>query len=172
METKQRAALGLMAAALMCALWGSASGGFRRFFPEDARSTSPVSQQVQEEEAFLSGEESGVVKRYDAALHLRGKPLKDPFHVEGIMKGKAASEAIPSGNGASYQIQRRPPTEPTPVLKGVITAGNSRRAILEVQGRTVMAEEGGAAGSWTIAAIGERTATLARGGEAKIISVR
>lgn len=172
METRQRAGLGLVAAALICALWGNASGGFRRFFPEDAQSTSPVSQHMQEGEASLSEEGSGVVKRYDAALHLRGKPLKDPFHAEGIKQAKAPSAVSPDGNSKLPEMQRGASADPAPVLKGVITSGNTKRAILEVQGQTVMAGEGGAAGSWTIAAIGDKTATLVRGGEEKTISVR
>lgn len=172
METRQRTVLGLVAVALVCALWGNASGGFRRFFPEEAQSASPVSQHMQEEEASLSEEGSGVVKRYDAALHLRGKPLKDPFHAEGIKQAKASSAVPADGNGDLSKIQRGAPEAPMPVLKGVITSGNTKRAILEVQGQTVMAEEGGAADSWIIAAIGDKTATLMRGGKRKTISVR
>lgn len=66
------------AVAAVLTVWGILGvGKASTVIPEEANSTTPDA--VNESEMKL-GEISGGVKKYDAALYLRGKPLKDPFY--------------------------------------------------------------------------------------------
>lgn len=71
------------AVAAVLTVWGILGvGKASTVIPEEANSTTPDA--VNESEMKL-GEISGGVKKYDAALYLRGKPLKDPFMRCGLM---------------------------------------------------------------------------------------
>lgn len=103
-------------------------------------------------------EVSGGVKKYDAALYLRGKPLKDPFHAKRSYISRQENQKIQGtlsalSNGKSLMADQ-------PVLQGVMAYGGNRRAMIAVNGETVTVKEGEQVGVWSVVSIKESTVKL------------
>ncbi len=111
------------AVAAVLTVWGILGvGKASTVIPEEANSTTPDA--VNESEMKL-GEISGGVKKYDAALYLRGKPLKDPFYAVRSYDSKRENEEAPQmpvAEGTTGAIHL------APVLQGVMEYGGNRRA--------------------------------------------
>ena len=103
------------------------------------------------------GKISGGVKKYDAALYLRGKPLKDPFYAVRSYDSKRENEEAPQmpvAEGTTGTIHL------APVLQGVMEYGGNRRAMLAVNGESVTVRKGDRVGIWSVVSIGEKTVQL------------
>ena len=103
------------------------------------------------------GKISGGVKKYDAALYLRGKPLKDPFYAVRSYDSKRENEEapqMPAAEGTTGTIHL------APVLQGVMEYGGNRRAMLAVNGESVTVRKGDRVGIWSVVSIGEKTVQL------------
>ena len=143
------------AVAAVLTVWGILGvGKASTVIPEEANSTTPDA--VNESEMKL-GEISGGVKKYDAALYLRGKPLKDPFYAVRSYDSKRENEEapqMPAAEGTTGTIHL------APVLQGVMEYGGNRRAMLAVNGESVTVRKGDRAGIWSVVSIGEKTVQL------------
>jgi hypothetical protein len=163
---------GTIAAILI--IWGfTGEGTARKLLPEkEAAPQQAVS--VKESKADFN-EESGPVMKYDAARYRRAKPLADPFHAEAIAKAmaqekKAYSKGIsgaPAGKASAPGDDRlgkirtaEKKHSDIPVLKGILAYRDDRRAILEIDGMSMVVKEGERAGLWTVSHIGEKNIIL------------
>lgn len=122
-----------------------------------------------------NGEE--IEKVYDSSIHLRSKPLKDPFHTEGIAKVKAEMEKNMKSKKNSVEVnaktlknQKR--AESVPILYGVASLGNSRNAILSYNNNSVNAKEGDSVGQWRVVNIGEKSVEITNGMEIKTLILK
>lgn len=115
------------AVAAVLTVWGILGvGKASTVIPEEANGTTPAA--VNESEMKF-GKISGGVKKYDAALYLRGKPLKDPFYAVRSYDSKRENEEAPQmpvAEGTTGTIHL------APVLQGVMEYGGNRRAMLAV----------------------------------------
>ena len=143
------------AVAAVLTVWGILGvGKASTVIPEEANSTTPDA--VNESEMKL-GEISGGVKKYDAALYLRGKPLKDPFYAVRSYDSKRENEEAPQmpvAEGTTGTIHL------APVLQGVREYGGNRRAMLAVNGESVTVRKGDRVGIWSVVSIVEKTVQL------------
>lgn len=148
------------AVAAVLTVWGILGvGKAATVIPEEANSTTPDA--VNESEMKL-GEISGGVKKYDAALYLRGKPLKDPFYAVRSYDSKRENEEAPQmpvAEGTTGAIHL------APVLQGVMEYGGNRRAMLAVNGESVTVQKGDRVGIWSVVSIGEKTVQLSSAAE-------
>ena len=177
MAMKRRWILPLAGAAVTAlTLWGIYGVGTAgKLLPE--KKPKPAAVEV------LPDTEDGPVLKYDAALHRRGKPLPDPFHADALssmekekapplaMEGKVAenfsAEAVPKPSkkekSAGFGL---------PVLKGVMAYGSERRAMLEMDGNSVVVKEGERAGPWSVSEIQDKNVTLVSGGNSLTLTIR
>lgn len=123
-----------------------------------------------------SDSKAEVEKVYDAGMYLRSKPLKDPFHSEGIAKIDAEMKNgmnVKNTQTANlkYEHKERKNT-PVPDLYGVAALGNSRKALLSYGSNTINAKEGDRVGDWTVVSIGDKTVELANNSERKILELK
>lgn len=144
-------------------LWGFFGGGTAlSVFPEPQNEIPEIQEEPDEEDL------SSPIRRYDATSHLRGKPLRDPFHAEGIAK---IDEEMKKNLSQSRQKSESPSSstgktdtgagESTlPRLKGTLSFQGKRRAMLEWNGKVKTVSEGEHLGPWTISEIGENRAVL------------
>lgn len=143
------------AVAAVLTVWGILGvGKASTVIPEEANGTTPAA--VNESEMKF-GKISGGVKKYDAALYLRGKPLKDPFYAVRSYDSKRENEEapqIPAAEGTMGTIHL------APVLQGVMEYGGNRRAMLAVNGESVTVRKGDRVGIWSVVSIGEKTVQL------------
>lgn len=151
------------ALALGLSLWGFFGRGTAlSVFPEPQEEIPEIQEEPDEEDL------SSPIRRYDATSHLRGKPLRDPFHAEGIAKidekmKKSLSQSRPQSK-ASSDSAGKPDIgagESTlPRLKGTLSFQGKRRVMLEWNGKVKTVSEGEQLGPWTISEIGENRAVL------------
>lgn len=131
------------AVAAVLTVWGILGvGKASTVIPEEANGTTPAA--VNESEMKF-GKISGGVKKYDAALYLRGKPLKDPFYAVRSYDSKRENEEapqMPAAEGITGTIHL------APVLQGVMEYGGNRRAMLAVNGESVTVRKGDRVGIW------------------------
>ncbi len=160
------------AALLLLSFWGFwGEGTASKLLPEKEATTfsekkTPAKETIEESVSLEDIEEGKPVKRYDASLHVRAKPLQDPFHVEAIKKanqqkkaeGKESAKA-PTAKKAAAKAEPSYAAEPT--LRGIMAFGSEKRAIIECQGQSMTVREGESAGPWKVSSIGEKTVTLA-----------
>ncbi len=143
------------AVAAVLTVWGILGvGKASTVIPEEANGTTPAA--VNESEMKF-GKISGGVKKYDAALYLRGKPLKDPFCAVRSYDSKRENEEapqMPAAEGTTGTIHL------APVLQGVMEYGGNRRAMLAVNGESVTVRKGDRVGIWSVVSIGEKTVQL------------
>lgn len=143
------------AVAAVLTVWGILGvGKASTVIPEEANGTTPAA--VNESEMKF-GKISGGVKKYDAALYLRGKPLKDPFYAVRSYDSKRENEEAPQmpvAEGTTGTIHL------APVLQGVMEYGGNRRAMLAVNGESVTVRKGDRVGIWSVVSIGEKTVQL------------
>ena len=134
------------AVAAVLTVWGILGvGKASTVIPEEANSTTPDA--VNESEMKF-GKISGGVKKYDAALYLRGKPLKDPFYAVRSYDSKRENEEAPQ----------------MPVAEGT-TGAIHRRAMLAVNGESVTVRKGDRVGIWSVVSVGEKTVQLSSAAE-------
>lgn len=161
-------------AAVGLTLWGIYGVGTAgTLLPEKRAASSPVE--------VLPEEEDGLSLKYDAALHRRGKPLQDPFHAEALVpveKKKTLPPAVEGSTGApaaeapGLKKKETSSASGIPVLKGVMAYGSQRRALLEIDGTSIVVKEGERAGPWDVSDIQDRKVTLVSGGNSLTLTVR
>lgn len=165
--------LGVLAAVGLT-LWGIYGVGTAgTLLPEKRAASSPVE--------VLPEEEDGLSLKYDAALHRRGKPLQDPFHAEALVpveKGKTplpvveGREEAPAGKAPGLKKKETSSASGLPVLKGVMAYGSQRRALLEIDGTSIVVKEGERAGPWDVSDIQDKKVTLVSGGNSLTLTIR
>lgn len=161
-------------AAVGLTLWGIYGVGTAgTLLPEKRAASSPVE--------VLPEEEDGLSLKYDAALHRRGKPLQDPFHADALVpveKGRPplpvveGREEAPAGKAPGLKKKETSSASGLPVLKGVMAYGSQRRALLEIDGTSIVVKEGERAGPWDVSDIQDRKVTLVSGGNSLTLTVR
>ena len=161
-------------AAVGLTLWGIYGVGTAgTLLPEKRAASSPVE--------VLPEEEDGLSLKYDAALHRRGKPLQDPFHADALVpveKGRPplpvveGREEAPAGTAPGLKKKETSSASGLPVLKGVMAYGSQRRALLEIDGTSIVVKEGERAGPWDVSDIQDRKVTLVSGGNSLTLTVR
>lgn len=165
--------LGVLAAVGLT-LWGIYGVGTAgTLLPEKRAASSPVE--------VLPEEEDGLSLKYDAALHRRGKPLQDPFHADALVpveKGRPplpvveGREEAPAGKAPGLKKKETSSASGLPVLKGVMAYGSQRRALLEMDGTSIVVKEGERAGPWDVSDIQDRKVTLVSGGNSLTLTIR
>ena len=165
--------LGVLAAVGLT-LWGLYGVGTAgTLLPEKRAASSPVE--------VLPEEEDGLSLKYDAALHRRGRPLQDPFHAEALVpveKGRPplpvveGREEAPAGKAPGLKKKETSSASGLPVLKGVMAYGSQRRALLEMDGTSIVVKEGERAGPWDVSDIQDRKVTLVSGGNSLTLTIR
>lgn len=160
--------LGVLAAVGLT-LWGLYGVGTAgTLLPEKKADASPVE--------VLSEEEDGLSLKYDAALHRRGKPLQDPFHADALVpveKEKPLPQAVEvSAEAPGLKKKETSSASGLPILKGVMAYGSQRRALLEIDGTSIVVKEGERAGPWDVSDIQDRKVTLVSGGNSLTLTVR
>lgn len=161
-------------AAVGLTLWGIYGVGTAgTLLPEKRAASSPVE--------VLPEEEDGLSLKYDAALHRRGRPLQDPFHAEALVpveKGRPplpvveGREEAPAGKAPGLKKKETSSASGLPVLKGVMAYGSQRRALLEMDGTSIVVKEGERAGPWDVSDIQDRKVTLVSGGNSLTLTIR
>ena len=161
-------------AAVGLTLWGIYGVGTAgTLLPEKRAASSPVE--------VLPEEEDGLSLKYDAALHRRGKPLQDPFHADALVpveKGRPplpvveGREEAPAGKAPGLKKKETSSASGLPVLKGVRAYGSQRRALLEMDGTSIVVKEGERAGPWDVSDIQDRKVTLVSGGNSLTLTIR
>lgn len=161
-------------AAVGLTLWGIYGVGTAgTLLPEKRAASSPVE--------VLPEEEDGLSLKYDAALHRRGKPLQDPFHADALVpveKGRPplpvveGREEAPAGKAPRLKKKETSSASGLPVLKGVMAYGSQRRALLEMDGTSIVVKEGERAGPWDVSDIQDRKVTLVSGGNSLTLTIR
>ena len=161
-------------AAVGLTLWGIYGVGTAgTLLPEKRAASSPVK--------VLPEEEDGLSLKYDAALHRRGKPLQDPFHADALVpveKGRPplpvveGREEAPAGKAPGLKKKETSSASGLPVLKGVMAYGSQRRALLEIDGTSIVVKEGERAGPWDVSDIQDRKVTLVSGGNSLTLTIR
>lgn len=161
-------------AAVGLTLWGIYGVGTAgTLLPEKRAASSPVE--------VLPEEEDGLSLKYDAALHRRGKPLQDPFHADALVpveKGRPplpvveGREEAPAGKAPGLKKKETSSASGLPVLKGVMAYGSQRRALLEIDGTSIVVKEGERAGPWDVSDIQDRKVTLVSGGNSLTLTIR
>lgn len=170
MAVKNKWAILFAGIAGILSVWGYWGGGTAAgLLPEKDKNIEVSSASGEASDGFSEGRmDGGSRKVYDAALHRREGPMKDPFHVAGIeaVAAEAASaagktHAAPLGNTApsvktdSESIKQTPLL---PELKGIIYFGEEKRAIAELGGVVKTLKEGEQIGIWTVSSIREKNA--------------
>ncbi len=161
----------VFAALLLLSLWGFwGEGTASKLLPEKEAPTVSTKKVPVQETKDITIEEIGAdkpVKRYDASLHVRAKPLQDPFHMEAIKKANQQKKEeviepskIPAAKKAA-SAREMPSYASEPTLRGIMAFGSEKRAIIECQGQSMTVREGESAGPWKVSSIGEKTVTLA-----------
>lgn len=161
-------------AAVGLTLWGIYGVGTAgTLLPEKRAASSPVE--------VLPEEEDSLSLKYDAALHRRGKPLQDPFHADALVpveKKRTPPPAVEGSTGApaaeapGLKKKETSSASGLPVLKGVMAYGSQRRALLEIDGTSIVVKEGERAGPWDVSDIQDRKVTLVSGGNSLTLTVR
>mgnify|MGYP007039888880 FL=1 len=161
-------------AAVGLTLWGIYGVGTAgTLLPEKRAASSPVE--------VLPEEEDGLSLKYDAALHRRGKPLQDPFHADALvpvekgrppLPGVEGREEAPAGKAPGLKKKETSSASGLPVLKGVMAYGSQRRALLEIDGTSIVVKEGERAGPWDVSDIQDRKVTLVSGGNSLTLTER
>ena len=161
-------------AAVGLTLWGIYGVGTAgTLLPEKRAASSPVE--------VLPEEEDGLSLKYDAALHRRGRPLQDPFHAEALVpveKGRPplpvveGREEAPAGKAPGLKKKETSSASGLPVLKGVMAYGSQRRALLEMDGTSIVVKEVERAGPWDVSDIQDRKVTLVSGGNSLTLTIR
>lgn len=161
-------------AAVGLTLWGIYGVGTAgTLLPEKRAASSPVE--------VLPEEEDGLSLKYDAALHRRGKPLQDPFHADALVpveKGRPplpvveGREEAPAGKAPGLKKKETSSASGLPILKGVMAYGSQRRALLEIDGTSIVVKEGERAGPWDVSDIQDRKVTLVSGGNSLTLTIR
>lgn len=169
-ERKRWIWLGIAIGIILLSLWGLwGEGTASKLLPEKKeikKKTVTVSESSEEEPEAMKP-----VKRYDASLHIRSKPIKDPFHAEAIAKeakAEKAAKATPSviapkklvEPSSSRDSVKKKETTMYPKLQGIMSFGNKKRAVMEWQGESYTVGEGEQVGLWTVSGIEKRTVTL------------
>ena len=162
--------LGIAILMVLLSLWGLwGEGTASKLLPEKKeiqRKPVAVSEVSTEEPSTMKP-----VKRYDASLHVRSKPIKDPFHAEVIAKEAKAEKVAQSVSGvivskkpaepsSSRELVKKKETTMYPKLQGIMSFGNKKRAVMEWQGESYTVGEGEQVGLWTVSGIEKRTVTL------------
>jgi len=161
-------------AAVGLTLWGIYGVGTAgTLLPEKKAASSPVE--------VLPEEEDGLSLKYDAALHRRGKPLQDPFHADALVpveKEKTPPPAVEGSTGApaaevpGLKKKETSSASGLPILKGVMAYGSQRRALLEIDGTSIVVKEGERAGPWDVSDIQDKKVTLVSGGNSLTLTIR
>ncbi len=109
-----------------------------------------------------SYEEASSVKKYDAALYLRAKPLRDPFQagMDDVKKPEQNSspvKQVPVGNTEKEIIAK-------PVLQGIICFNDTYLASFTVR-------RGDRMGEWVVTSIQKKSVELSGNGEKRTLTL-
>ena len=174
---------------LLLTIWGWwGEGSASKLLPEPThapKAPTSFSQPV----SSTGSLESLSLQKYDAAIHVRSQPLKDPFHgaavthrghEEGALiskeegaKGKEHSApSTPIKETRRDQEQIKPSVDRLPKLQGVMSFGQKKRAVVEWNGSSYTVGEGEQVGLWTVSAINGKTVTLTAASGNVLLSTR
>ncbi len=151
------------AAAVILTLWGIFGGGTAlTVLPEPEKKEGPAV--LEKDSSIVHEGNKGGVKKYDAALYLRSRPLRDPFHAEnmGILsKNQGAATEAKRGMPAEIKENYQESTRGYPVLQGIMQYGENKLAMVEVDGKSETVREGDKVSSWSVVAIQDKSVSLA-----------
>ena len=116
-----------------------------------------------------SYEEASSVKKYDAALYLRAKPLRDPFQaaMDDVKKSErnlSPAKQVPAGNTEKEIIAM-------PMLQGIICFNDTYLAMLEFHGESFTVRRGDRMGEWVVTSIQKKSVELSGNGEKRILAL-
>lgn len=159
-------AVGIASVILM--FWGIFGTGNRNRI-----SAQKEQKNVIENEKSLSSAESqekeSSTKKYDAALYLRAKPLRDPFQAEmdDVKKSErnlSPAKQVPAGNTEKEIIAM-------PVLQGIICFNDTYLAMLEFHGESFTVRRGDRMGEWVVTSIQKKSVELSGNGEKRTLAL-
>lgn len=116
-----------------------------------------------------SREEESSAKKYDAALYLRAKPLRDPFQaamndVKKPEQNSSSIKQVPTGNTEKEIIAK-------PVLQGIICFNNTYLAMMEFHGESFTVRRGDRMGEWIVTSIQKKSVELSGNGEKRTLAL-
>ncbi len=116
-----------------------------------------------------SREEESRAKKYDAALYLRAKPLRDPFQaaMDDVKKSErnlSPAKQVPAGNTEKEIIAM-------PMLQGIICFNDTYLAMLEFHGESFTVRRGDRMGEWVVTSIQKKSVELSGNGEKRILAL-
>ena len=166
--TKREMLLAVGIASVILMFWGILGTGNKNRI-----SAQKEQKNVIENKKSLSSagsyEEASSVKKYDAALYLRAKPLRDPFQAE----SKYAKQPRKDQKSGKQQPPRKTEKEISaiPVLQGIISFNNVYLAMLEIEGKSLTVQRGDRVGEWTVSSIQKKSVDLFRGTEKRTLNL-
>ena len=116
-----------------------------------------------------SHEKESSGKKYDAALYLRAKPLRDPFQagmddVKKPERNLSPAKQVPAGNTEKEIIAM-------PVLQGIICFNDTYLAMLEFHGESFTVRRGDRMGEWVVTSIQKKSVELSGNGEKRTLAL-
>lgn len=185
MAEKKKWAILFAGIAGILSAWGYWGGGTAAgLLPEKNKNIEVSSTRGEASDGFSEGRtDGGSRKVYDAALHRREGPMKDPFHAAGIEAVAAETAASAAGKTHAAPLGNTAPSEKTdsesikqtpllPELKGIIHFGEEKRAIAELGGVVKTLKEGEQIGIWTVSSIREKTVSFSSASGTLEVSAR
>lgn len=166
--TKREMLLAVGIASVILMFWGIFGTGNRNRI-----SAQKEQKNVIENEKTLSSaesrEEGSSAKKYDAALYLRAKPLRDPFQVgmDDVKKAERNSspeKQVPIGKTEKEIIAM-------PVLQGIICFNDTYLAMLEFHGESFTVRRGDRMGEWVVTSIQKKSVELSGNGEKRTLAL-
>ena len=123
------------------------------------------------ESSVIEFDEKSSGKKYDAALYLRAKPLRDPFQAERRPEETSRAEADAFKDSASAGKKGgRERVSAIPVLQGIMAFKDNYIAMMEVNGESVTLRRGDRVGEWAVVSIQKKSVDLS--GETGSISLQ
>ena len=185
MAVKKKWAILFAGIAGILSAWGYWGGGTAAgLLPEKNKNIEVSSTRGEASDGFSEGRtDGGSRKVYDAALHRREGPMKDPFHAAGIEAVAAETAASAAGKTHAAPLGNTAPSVKTdsesikqtpllPELKGIIHFGEEKRAIAELGGVVKTLKEGEQIGIWTVSSIREKTVSFSSASGTLEVSAR
>lgn len=160
---KRRMGLFLGTAAGIAALflWGTFRfGTASELFPETPAPSVPTAAMPKVSAALEEETEECAVLRYASVRQPRDTPLRDPFRLPSADIGGNLSEKSAAVAPAENQNTGGAAISLEPMLRGILGAEGSRRALFEVGGQTVTAREGEEVCGWTVQEVGRKQVRL------------
>ena len=119
--------------------------------------------------ATEEAEEKSSIKKYDAALYLRAKPLRDPFQAEKKYAKQPEKDQKSGKQQRAIKIEKE--ISAIPVLQGIISFNNVYLVMLEIEGKSLTVRRGDRVGEWTVLSIQKKSVELFRGTEKRTLNL-